>query len=51
MLYLAWFSSYVFTVDRIGAVLRRPKVRSGLEYVTGALLFGFGVSLAVQSVA
>jgi threonine/homoserine/homoserine lactone efflux protein len=50
-LYLTWFSLYVFTVDRIGSVLRRRKVRSGIEYVTGALLFGFGVGLAVQGVA
>lgn len=49
LLYLVWFSLYVFTIDRIGGVLRRPKVRSGIEYVTGVLLLGFGAGLAVQS--
>ncbi|MFF1607565.1 LysE family translocator [Amycolatopsis sp. NPDC058278] len=49
-LYLTWFSLYVFTVDRIGAVLRRPKVRSGIEYSTGVLLLGFGVGLAIQGI-
>ena len=51
VLYLAWFSMYVFTVDRVGSVLRRRKVRAGIEYVTGALLLGFGASLAIQGVA
>jgi threonine/homoserine/homoserine lactone efflux protein len=49
-LYLTWFSLYVFTVDKIGSVLRRPKVRSGIEYTTGVLLFGFGLSLAIQGI-
>jgi threonine/homoserine/homoserine lactone efflux protein len=49
VLYLAWFSLYVFTVDRVGSVLRRPRVRSGIEYVTGMLLLGFGAGLAIQS--
>lgn len=50
LLYVAWFSLYVFTIDRIGTVLRKPKVRAGIEYVTGMLLLGFGVGLAVQGV-
>ncbi len=49
-LYLTWFSLYVFTVDRIGSVLRRPKVRSGIEYSTGVLLLGFGLDLAIQGI-
>ena len=47
-LYLAWFTLYVFTIDKVGAVLRRPKVRAGVEYTTGMLLLGFGAGLAVQ---
>jgi len=50
MLYLAWFSLYVFTIDRIGSVLRRPRVRTGIEYVTGMLLLGFAAGLAIQGV-
>ncbi|GAA2000655.1 LysE family translocator [Catenulispora subtropica] len=47
-LYLAWFTSYVLVVDRIGAVLRRPRVRARIEKVTGLLLLGFAVRLALQ---
>jgi threonine/homoserine/homoserine lactone efflux protein len=50
VLYLTWFSLYVFTIDRFGSLLRRQKVRSGIEYVTGMLLLGFGVTLAIQGV-
>jgi threonine/homoserine/homoserine lactone efflux protein len=46
LLYLAWFSTYVLLVDRIGTVLRRPKVRARIERVTGVLLIGFALRLA-----
>lgn len=49
-LYITWFSLYVFTVDKIGSVLRAPRVRSGIEYVTGVLLLGFGVGLAIEGI-
>ncbi|MGA5098479.1 LysE family translocator [Streptomyces lavendulocolor] len=48
-LYLMWFSLYVVTVDRLGRVLRRPRVRARIEQVTGVLLIGFAVRLALQS--
>ncbi|TDV41019.1 LysE family translocator [Actinophytocola oryzae] len=50
LLYIAWFSLYVFTIDKFGSVLRRRKVRAGIEYVTGVLLLGFGAGLAMQGV-
>lgn len=46
LLYLAWFSTYVLLVDRIGTVLRRPRVRARIEQVTGVLLIGFALRLA-----
>ncbi|MET9956524.1 LysE family translocator [Streptomyces sp. NPDC006339] len=48
-LYLLWFSLYVITVDRLGRILRRPRVRARVEQVTGLLLIGFAVRLALQS--
>lgn len=47
-LYLAWFTGYVLIVDRIGAVLRRPRVRARIEKVTGLLLLAFAARLALQ---
>ncbi|MER7518297.1 LysE family translocator [Streptomyces sp. NPDC126499] len=49
VLYLLWFGLYVITVDRLGRVLRRPRVRARVEQVTGLLLIGFAVRLALQS--
>lgn len=48
LIYLAWFSLYVVIVDRIGNVFRRPQVRARIEQVTGLLLVGFGIRLALQ---
>jgi len=48
VLYLAWFSTYVLLVDRIGAVFRIPRVRARIEQVTGVLLIGFALRLASQ---
>jgi threonine/homoserine/homoserine lactone efflux protein len=47
-LYVAWFSFYVVAVDRLGSFLRRPHVRARIEQVTGLLLVGFAVRLALH---
>lgn len=49
LLYVAWFSLYVVTVQMIGTVLRRPSVRAWIEQVTGVLLIGFGIRLILES--
>ncbi|MGW3242423.1 LysE family translocator [Streptomyces sp. NPDC001070] len=48
VLYVVWFGAYVVVVDRIGAVLRRPRVRARIERVTGVLLIGFALRLAMH---
>ncbi|WP_433247228.1 LysE family translocator [Streptosporangium sp. CA-135522] len=47
-LYLVWFSFYNVLVDRIGALLRTPRIRARVERATGLLLVGFAIRLAVQ---
>jgi RhtB (resistance to homoserine/threonine) family protein len=42
----AWLTAYAWFVDRLGAVLTRPRVKAWLERVTGALLIGLGARLA-----
>ena len=46
----AWLSVVVITVDRARAVLGRPGVRRRMETITGAVLLGFGVRLALAHV-
>jgi threonine/homoserine/homoserine lactone efflux protein len=45
---LAWLSVYATFVPRAGDVLRRPSVRRTLDGVTGSLLIGLGVRLALS---
>ena len=41
-----WLSAYAWFIDRLGAVLTRPRVKAWLERVTGALLIALGARLA-----
>jgi threonine/homoserine/homoserine lactone efflux protein len=44
---LAWLSVYAAVVPHAGDVLRRPPVRRALDRVTGLVLIGLGVRLAL----
>ncbi|GGP03732.1 LysE family translocator [Nonomuraea glycinis] len=48
LLYALWFSLYNLIVDRAGTLLRTPRIRARIERVTGVLLVGFALRLAVQ---
>jgi RhtB (resistance to homoserine/threonine) family protein len=43
---LVWLLIYAYSLGRLSAVLRRPRVRRALEGVTGTLLIGIGGRLA-----
>jgi len=43
---LVWLTAYAWFVDRLGAVLTRPRVKAWLERVTGGLLIALGARLA-----
>lgn len=43
---VVWLSAYAWFIDRLGAVLTRPRVRAWLERVTGGLLIALGARLA-----
>lgn len=45
---LAWFSTLAYAVDRAGALLR-PRVRHGMERITGIVLVGLGIRLAAEA--
>jgi RhtB (resistance to homoserine/threonine) family protein len=46
MIGLVWLIVYAYFLGRLGAVLRRPRVRRALEGLTGAVLIGLGARLA-----
>lgn len=41
-----WLTAYAWFIDRIGAVLTRPRVKAWLERVTGGVLIALGARLA-----
>jgi threonine/homoserine/homoserine lactone efflux protein len=45
LLFVGWFGLYVMVVNNLGRVLRRPRVKTAIERVTGALLVVFAVGL------
>ncbi|MEV4619962.1 LysE family translocator [Asanoa sp. NPDC049573] len=49
LLYLAWFGLYVTAVNGLGRFLRRPRVKAGIERVTGVLLVAFAVRLVTAT--
>jgi threonine/homoserine/homoserine lactone efflux protein len=48
LLGIAWLSLVSFSVGRLSALLKKPRVRSGFEAVSGAVLIGFGIKLALE---
>jgi len=45
---LIWLTAYAFVVARVGDVLRRDRVRRGMEAATGLVLVGLGLRLATE---
>jgi threonine/homoserine/homoserine lactone efflux protein len=43
-----WFGTLIWAVDRATTILR-PRVRRGMERLTGGVMVGLGVNLAVES--
>jgi len=48
LLTLAWLAAYAFAVGHASGYLRRPSVRRWLDRVTGVVLIGFSVRLALE---
>lgn len=43
-----WFVFYVYLLDRISAFMKRPATKAVVEGLTGAVLIGFGIKLALE---
>jgi threonine/homoserine/homoserine lactone efflux protein len=44
----SWLTGYAFAVSKAGDVLRRPRIRRGLDRATGAVLIALGLRLAAE---
>ncbi|WP_155592564.1 LysE family translocator [Lysinibacillus cavernae] len=45
---MLWFVFYVYLLDRISAFMKKPTTKAIIEGVTGAVLIGFGIKLALE---
>jgi threonine/homoserine/homoserine lactone efflux protein len=45
---IVWLTLYALAASRGRAALRRPRVRAALDYVSGVVLVGLGVRLALE---
>jgi RhtB (resistance to homoserine/threonine) family protein len=45
---LAWLCTYALVAARISSVLTRPRVKAALDSVTGVVLIGLGIRLALE---
>ncbi|MEH7074250.1 LysE family translocator [Neobacillus drentensis] len=45
-----WFLLYVSLIHRISAFMKKPKTKKVIEGITGTILIGFGIKLALEKV-
>ncbi|MFS0864371.1 LysE family translocator [Fredinandcohnia sp. 179-A 10B2 NHS] len=43
-----WFILYVYLINQISAFMKKPKTRNIIEGITGGILIGFGIKLALE---
>ena len=50
LLTVVWFLFYIYLLNQISAFMKRPKTRMVIEGLTGTVLIGFGIKLALEKV-
>ncbi|MEG0258317.1 MAG: LysE family translocator [Lysinibacillus sp.] len=43
-----WFVFYVYLLDKISAFMKKPRTKTVIEGLTGTVLIGFGIKLALE---
>ncbi len=43
-----WFLLYVYLINQISAFMKKPKTQNIIEGITGTILIGFGIKLALE---
>ena len=43
-----WFFLYVYLINQISAFMKKPKAQNMIEGITGTILIGFGIKLALE---
>ncbi|MDF0727141.1 LysE family translocator [Cytobacillus sp. S13-E01] len=45
-----WFLLYVYLINQISAFMKKPQAQNMIEGITGTILIGFGIKLALEKV-
>ncbi|MCD7034276.1 LysE family translocator [Metabacillus sp. GX 13764] len=48
LLTAVWFLLYIFLITQISAFMKKPKTKNIIEGITGTILIGFGIKLALE---
>ncbi|QQN85773.1 LysE family translocator [Bacillus toyonensis] len=48
VLTIIWFAFYIFLIDKISAFMKKPKTQRYIQGLTGIVLIGFGIKLALE---
>ncbi|HDR7447094.1 TPA: LysE family translocator [Bacillus toyonensis] len=48
ILTIIWFAFYIFLIDKISAFMKKPKTQRYIQGLTGIVLIGFGIKLALE---
>ncbi|MED5225192.1 LysE family translocator [Bacillus safensis] len=48
VLTVVWFLFYIYLLNQISAFMKRPKTQMVIEGITGTVLIGFGIKLALE---
>ncbi|EJR61821.1 homoserine/Threonine efflux protein [Bacillus cereus VD115] len=48
VLTVIWFAFYIFLIDKISAFMKKPKTQRYIQGLTGIVLIGFGIKLALE---
>ena len=43
-----WFLFYIYLLNKISAFMKKPKTQMIIEGITGSVLIGFGIKLALE---
>lgn len=43
-----WFLLYIYLINQISAFMKKPKTQNMIEGITGTILIGFGIKLALE---
>ncbi|AJI25762.1 integral membrane TerC family protein [Priestia megaterium] len=48
VLTIVWYLFYIYLLNQISAFMKKPKTQKAIEGITGTILIGFGIKLALE---